>query len=1104
MSSLTLAVEALQERGLQFWRERVFSYTLSAMLALGLIALVPSVWLSLLSGFYFLAAVDISAYLFVVGLLIFRRRISYNLRATFLLVIGLAVGIVVFYITGDEGGGLFWMFMVPPLASVLLGLQAGLFFFILNFVLIMITAFLVVIESPLMPGLTEFTIEGWAVYAINFLVTNALVTFPLGALLNGLFKTTEHEKKVVEDYRLLFATNPLPMCVFDSETFRFLAVNDAAIEHYGYNRNEFLAMTIKEIRPIRSVPDLERNFVETRETSRQYSGPRTHRKKDGSLIDVEIFSHSLEFDNRPARLVLAIDITERMAAQKKLQQSDQILERVKSLVLVIDAEGAIIYVSPIAEDLLGYRPEELLGDGWWQLTHANVADGDEEKATLRKVARGQIALRPDPYELPILTQTGETKWIEWQDSIGPDQTVIGVGHDVTERKHAQFAAQLNTKKLDESLRFRQIIIASFSVGILAYEIESGKCVLANEAAATIAGATQDQLLAQNYKIIESWKGSGLLDNALKTISGDVEQRFDTHILTTFGKEVYLSCAFNLFELDGVSHLLLSFSDISEKKRAEQEIVHHLAELVAIRDISVTLRSAVTFDEVLAVLLDSTLKALGQDVGSIWLYDKTQDLVSVVISRGYIGPDGEEIEIPAEKPGEGLAGAVFASGATSISKEHRTNPRIPEAIRGRIPPGVGGVTVPIRAGQEVIGVFEINTAAPRELSHHEVSLLITLVEIAGNAIQRSRLHEKTERQLEQFKVLNEIDQIILSSFDLQFNLKMLLGTVVEQLEVDAANILLYDASTRTLTALQGVGFSTAFFAGAQVALGEGNAGRAASERKAIHIEHLDQQTDNPRLARALSGEGFVSYYGVPLIAKGEVRGVLELFHRKPLLFQEGWLGMVNALAGRAAIAIDTLKVFENLERTNKELVLSYDAAIEGWSQALDLRDKETEGHSQRVTALAVQLARNLGVHGKPIVHFFRGALLHDIGKMGIPDSILLKAGKLTEEEWVIMRRHPTYARDMLENITFLQEAIDIPYGHHEKWDGTGYPRGLVGEQIPLAARIFAVVDVYDALTSDRPYRKAWSKKKTLSYIRKQSGTHFDPRIVDAFLKLELPE
>lgn len=190
----------------------------------------------------------------------------------------------------------------------------------------------------------------------------------------------------------------------------------------------------------------------------------------------------------------------------------------------------------------------------------------------------------------------------------------------------------------------------------------------------------------------------------------------------------------------------------------------------------------------------------------------------------------------------------------------------------------------------------------------------------------------------------------------------------------------------------------------------------------------------------------------------------------------------------------------LQEANAQLLSAYEATIEGWSLALDLRDRETEGHSQRVTRLTADLARASGMNEEEIMHLRRGALLHDMGKIGIPDAILHKPAALTEEEWVIMRRHPQLAYDMLRSVEYLRPALEIPLNHHEKWDGTGYPRGLRGEAIPLMARLFAVVDVWDALTSDRPYRKAWSEEEARTYIREQSGKHFDPQVVELFFKV----
>jgi putative nucleotidyltransferase with HDIG domain len=288
------------------------------------------------------------------------------------------------------------------------------------------------------------------------------------------------------------------------------------------------------------------------------------------------------------------------------------------------------------------------------------------------------------------------------------------------------------------------------------------------------------------------------------------------------------------------------------------------------------------------------------------------------------------------------------------------------------------------------------------------------------------------------------------------------------------------------------------------MGQGLAGQAALERKMVVINDLTGKSNSSFNSPELAAEGFVTYIGVPLIAKGEIVGVLEIFQREKLEPEKDWLNFLETLAGQAAIAIDSSTLFNNLQRSNLELSLAYDATLLGWSNALDLRDKETEGHSQRVMEMTLQLARRLEFNDEELIPIRRGALLHDIGKMGVPDSILNKPGPLTEEEWASMRKHPQLAYDLLSPISYLHKALDIPYCHHEKWDGTGYPRGLKGEQIPLSARIFAVVDVWDALTSDRPYRKAWTDKKALKHIQEQAGKHFDAQVVKIFLELDIPK
>lgn len=363
----------------------------------------------------------------------------------------------------------------------------------------------------------------------------------------------------------------------------------------------------------------------------------------------------------------------------------------------------------------------------------------------------------------------------------------------------------------------------------------------------------------------------------------------------------------------------------------------------------------------------------------------------------------------------------------------------------------------------------------------------------------QLFESARKRLSQTVALRNIDKAISNSLDLEFTLNIVLTQVINELQVDAAEILLYDPDAHMLEVFVAKGFQTLAAEHAQVPLGKGAAGRAILERKRLDIPDLRKETQDLLSHPDIALEDFVDYHVIPLITKGKVLGAMSTFKRSVFVADSEWLDYLESMAGQAAIAIDSISLFERLQSANDQLVLGYDATIEGWSRALDLRDKETEGHTQRVATLTITLARQMGVSNEQLVHVHRGALLHDIGKMGVPDSVLLKPGKLTDEEWGLMKKHPQYAYDMLSPIKYLEEALDIPFCHHERWDGTGYPNELKGDRIPFAARIFAVADVYDALTSDRTYRKAWPKAKALEYIKEQAGAQFDPGVVKVFLE-----
>lgn len=370
-------------------------------------------------------------------------------------------------------------------------------------------------------------------------------------------------------------------------------------------------------------------------------------------------------------------------------------------------------------------------------------------------------------------------------------------------------------------------------------------------------------------------------------------------------------------------------------------------------------------------------------------------------------------------------------------------------------------------------------------------------IITDITERKETEGKLHRQIQRIAALRLIDMAINSSVDLSLTLRILLEQAISLLGADAGTVLLVNSETRQLECGVATGFRKAPVQETRLGLGQGYAGQAALRRRLVRLSCLDQEAGMLFRTPGMAEEGFITYYGMPLLAKGEIKGVLELFFRTPFTSDSEWMNFLEALAGQAAIAIDNAGLVESLQRANASLMTAYDDTISGWARALELRDGETEGHSRRVMEVVVDLARELGCSEEELVQIRRGALLHDIGKMGIPDHILLKPGRLTDTEWQIMRRHPVYSYEMLASIDFLRPALDIPYCHHERWDGRGYPRGLEGEQIPLPARIFALVDVWDALRSDRPYRPAWPEEKVDQYLQQEAGRHFDPRIVDLF-------
>ncbi len=490
-----------------------------------------------------------------------------------------------------------------------------------------------------------------------------------------------------------------------------------------------------------------------------------------------------------------------------------------------------------------------------------------------------------------------------------------------------------------------------------------------------------------------------------------------------------------------------------------------------------------------------------------IYISTYDSQTRSVSYVYGQQDGERLDLkdafPAsiDSPSAGSQAEVIRTRQPLIAndlQDRRRQAQTAILVGAQASRAQSGMYVPMLAKDEILGVLYVQSNSANRFTPADGELLALVANTGAISLQNARLFAVTQRRVQRLTALHALDVAMSSSLDLRITLNTLLDQLLVLLRLDAADILILEPASQTLEYASGRGFRTSTLSHARLSVGEGLVGSAVLENRVVYTSQITQ-TNDPRAA-ALHAEGIVAYSAAPLVVKGQIKGILEVFFRTPIELDEEWQEFLETLAGQVAVGIDNATLVNQLQRTNMELTLAYDTTLLGWARALYLRDRETESHTRRVTEYSVQLARAMGLGEAEVVHIRRGALLHDIGKLGIPDNILLKTGPLNEAEWKKMQLHPEYANEMLRDINFLGPARLVPYCHHERWDGSGYPRGLKGEEIPLSARIFAVADVWDSLLSDRPYRQAWPREKARDYIISHAGTYFDPQVVEVFIKV----
>ncbi len=768
------------------------------------------------------------------------------------------------------------------------------------------------------------------------------------------------------------------------------------------------------------------------------------------------------------------DITERKRMEEALSASEAelrtLINSMPDVIFVGNSEGRFLKILDTSPSLLYIPSNELLGK-----TLHEVFPKDQADFFLRNLRQALDTQKPVDFEYNLMI--GE-KLMWFYATVSPmtnDRTLM-VARNVTDLKQAE-----------EKLRLQSAALEAAANGFMITD-QSGNINWVNPAFTRLTGYTFDEVIGKNPNILKSGKQSSEFYETLwntirdgKVWQGELVNRRKNGSLYT--EEMTIASLRG--ENGETTHFIAVKQDISERKRHERE-------REAVITVSAALRQATSRVEILSTILDQ-MSALF-DAGGTFIalpHAGTGDVI-IEMGRGPIGEKFNGLKIPH---GMGVSGWVIMNKRSYLNNSANVDPIF---YRPDLLDEYHCVaSVPLIAHEKSIGALWI--ARRNYISEQDLQLLNAVADIAANAIHRITLHEQTEQQLHHLLALHQIDVAITTNFDLSVTLNIILMHVKTELAVDAASILLLNPLTDSLEYAAGLGFKTENIKSSNIKNGDGISGRAAFEYHTVSCPDLKQGVSKFSRSSLLADEEFASHFATPLLLKRQSKGVLEVFHRTILEPDQDWLAYFETLATQAVIAIENATLLQNLQLTNEELIQAYDATIEGWSRALDLRDHETEGHTQRVTEMSLELADKMGMSEAEKANLRRGALLHDIGKMGVPDSILHKPGKLTDSEWEIMRQHPSFAYQMLSPITYLKHAIEISYCHHEKWDGTGYPHGLKGEEIPLAARVFAVVDVFDALTSDRPYRRAWSDEESYRYIQAHSGTHFDPQVVKVFLE-----
>lgn len=906
--------------------------------------------------------------------------------------------------------------------------------------------------------------------------------------------------------------------------------NRFAEKLYGWSAEEVLGKNIARITQTSATQAQAVEIMDRLQKGESWSGEFQVKRRDGSFFpalvtDSPIYNDAGQF---VGIVGTSVDITDRNRAEEALAASEQrfraLIEKSAEAFALLRPDGTILYTSPSINRILGYDDSDDI-QNLMQVIHP-----DDVKAVVMAFARIQKV----PGASANLTIRGRHKdgsW-RWLDSTGTNllhdpavNAVVANLRDVTERKEAEteiiqraeeFAALYDTahslaiqQNLPAALqvisdRAKSLLHAS-TVAIHIYdpiredlELVAGTGPIRPigsrlEMGEGVAGYIAETREIVNSNAYDSWTKSRvpIKPGVLNAIVGVPMLHRGELVGVLIVAQDSSSRQFSYSDVRLLSLFASQAASAVVNARLLEQTSVRADQLALLYDAGLKLNKELVSGDQLEFLLQIAMKAVSGDRAVYYRFDAERNAIKAEVCLGYTEERKELLlsrVFGADQPG---------SRVSQVARE-RTPLNIPDITGASnwigIDPDVrSGIWVPVEHEDELRGIIQVMSTHKHAFSPHDERLLVLFANQAAVALKNVRLFEQIRTHYEQTQSLRRIDEAISGSLDLNISMHVVLEQVVQRLQVDAADILVFNSKSHMLEFGAGRGFRGTTDGQTQMRPGLGLSGDKLSAGA-----NIIRDTQEFNRGAWMASEGLIGYAALPLLAKGQVKGVLEVFSRAPLNPTGEWSEFFRTLATQTAIAIDHVQLFEDLQKSNLLLELAYDNTIEGWSRALDLRDKETEGHTRRVSEMTVRLAHRMGYAGAELLKIRRGALLHDIGKMGVPDAILLKPGPLTDEEWDIMHKHPEYAYDLLSPIEYLRPSLEIPYSHHERWDGAGYPRGLRGEAIPEAARIFAIVDVWDALISDRPYRPAWTKARAREFIMNESGKHFDPRIVEAFL------